>query len=42
MKIMSDDEDPTEEEVEDERKKLKNLGVGSTWDILTNKKKKDD
>jgi len=39
---MSEEKDLDEEEVEGERKKLKDLGVGSTWDILTNKKKKDD
>lgn len=37
---MSEDDDLSEEEVEDERKKLKDLP--STWDILTDKKKKDD
>lgn len=38
------DEEKEKEEVESERKKLKELGVGSTWDILTNltKKKKED
>jgi len=38
------DEEKEKEEVESERKKLKELGVGSTWDILADlsKKKKED
>ena len=39
---MSDEETSDEKEVEDERKKLKELGVGSTWDILTSSKKKEE
>ncbi len=39
---MSEDEEVDEKEIENEREKLKNLGVGSTWDILTGKKKKED
>ncbi len=31
-----------EKEVESERKKLKDLGVRSTWDLLSSKKKKED
>ena len=39
---MSEEEDIDEEERDSERKKLKDLGVGSTWDILTSKKKNKD
>lgn len=39
---MSEEEDIDEEERDSERKKLKDLGVGSTWDILTSKKKNED
>lgn len=42
MKIVGEDEDADDKEVKDERKKLKDLGVPSTWDILTSKKKKDE
>ena len=31
-----------EKEVESERKKLKDLGVTSTWDLLSSKKKKEN
>jgi len=42
---MSEDEkeeESDEKEVESERKKLKDLGVKSTWDLLSSKKKKED
>ena len=39
---MSDEETSDDKEVEDERKKLKDLGVSSTWDILTSSKKKEE
>jgi len=39
---MSEEEDMDEKEMENERQKLKDLGVGSTWDLLISKKKKED
>lgn len=39
---MSEEEDMDEKERDIERQKLKDLGVGSTWDILTSKKKNED
>ena len=42
---MSKNENENEELLEEERKKLKDLGVNSTWGILTageKKKKKDE
>lgn len=39
---MSEDEDMDDKERDNERQKLKNLGVGSTWDLLTGKKKNED
>ena len=41
---MSEDGKDDENLVDEERKKLKDLGVDSTWDILTSgeKKKKED
>lgn len=39
---MSEEEDMDEKEKDSERQKLKDLGVGSTWDLLTSKKKKED
>ena len=41
MVFISEEEKEDNEEVESERKKLKELGVGSTWDLLSNKKKED-
>ena len=38
---MSEEESDDDEEVKEERQKLKDLGVGSTWDLLTGKKKND-
>jgi hypothetical protein len=38
---MSEDEKENEENIENERKKLKELGVESTWDLLTGKGKKE-
>jgi len=42
--IVSDEKKEKNEDIETERKKLKELGVGSTWNILTDlsKKKKKD
>ncbi len=31
-----------EKDIESERKKLKDLGVRGTWDLLSSKKKKED
>ena len=42
MNGMSEDENKDDEDLEEEREKLKNLGVGSTWDLLSSKKKKDE
>jgi hypothetical protein len=41
---MGKEETEKDEDLEEERKKLKDLGVESTWNILTNlsKKKKED
>ena len=39
---MSEDENNEDDNLEEEREKLKNLGVGSTWDLLTSKKKKEE
>jgi len=39
---MSEEEDMDEKERDTERQKLKDLGVGSTWDLLTSKKKNED
>jgi hypothetical protein len=39
---MSEEEDIDEKERDTERQKLKNLGVESTWDLLTSKKKDED
>jgi hypothetical protein len=41
---MGKEETEKDEDLEEERKKLKELGVESTWNILTNlaKKKKED
>lgn len=39
---MSEEEDIGEKERDTERQKLKNLGVESTWDLLTSKKKDKD
>jgi hypothetical protein len=41
---MNKEEIEKDEDVEEERKKLKDLGVESTWNILANltKKKKED
>ena len=38
---MSKDEDIDEKERDTERQKLKDLGVRSTWDLLTSKKKNE-
>jgi len=40
--MSEEEEDIDEEERNNERQKLKNLGVGSTWDLLTGKKKNED
>jgi len=43
--IMSDEENkPTSEDIKKERKNLEELGVTSTWNLLSDlaKKKKDD
>ena len=37
---MSEEDHEEEESLEDERKKLKELGVTSTWDILSSGEKK--
>ena len=37
---MSQDEKEDEKELEDEREKLKDLGVDSTWNILSSGEKK--
>ncbi len=37
---MSQDEKEDEKELEDERKKLKDLGIDSTWNILSSGEKK--
>jgi len=37
---MSEEEIEQDEDLEEERKKLKELGVNSTWNILTSGKKK--
>ncbi len=37
---MSEDENENEMSLDEERKKLKDLGVTSTWDILTTGEKK--
>ena len=42
MNNMSEDENNEDDNLEEEREKLKNLGVGSTWDLLTTKKKKEE
>ncbi len=41
---MSEDQNKDQKELEQEREKLKDLGVKSTWNILTDltKKKKED
>jgi len=41
---MSENQNKDKEELEQEREKLKNLGVKGTWHILTDltKKKKED
>jgi hypothetical protein len=39
---MSEDENSDEKEVDDERKKLKDQNLPSTWDILSSKSKKDE
>ena len=39
---MSEEENKDKEEVESERKKLNELGVRSTWDLLTKKKEEDE
>ncbi|MFX0058034.1 MAG: hypothetical protein ACFE85_02435 [Candidatus Hodarchaeota archaeon] len=41
---MSEDKEEKEENLDEERKKLNNLGVRSTWNILTDltKKKKEE
>jgi hypothetical protein len=43
MMILGDEKEEKNEDIETERKKLKELGVGSTWNILTDltKKKKE-
>jgi len=38
--IMSEEEIEQDEDLEEERKKLKELGVNSTWNILTSGEKK--
>lgn len=40
MYLMSEDENEDEMSLDEERKKLKDLGVNSTWDILTSGEKK--
>jgi uncharacterized protein YpuA (DUF1002 family) len=42
-KISEEDKELTDQELKEEREKLKELGVTSTWDLLTNltKKKKE-
>ena len=42
MYDMSKDEDMGEKERDTERQRLKNLGVESTWDLLTSKKNDED
>jgi len=37
---MSEEENEDEMSMDEERKKLKDLGVNSTWDILTTREKK--
>jgi len=37
---MSQDEKEDEKELEDEREKLKDLGIDSTWNILSSGEKK--
>ncbi|MFX1259790.1 MAG: hypothetical protein ACFFAN_18210 [Promethearchaeota archaeon] len=41
---MTEDQNKDQEKLEQEREKLKNLGVKSTWNILTDltKKKKEE
>lgn len=41
---MSEDQNKDQKELEQEREKLKDLGVKSTWNILTDltKKKRED
>lgn len=41
---MAEEENDEKEDVEQEREKLKNLGVNSTWNILSDltKKKKEN
>ncbi len=39
--FISEEKKEDDEEVEGERKKLKELGVGSTWDLLSKKKEVD-
>ena len=37
---MSEDENEDEMSLDEERKKLKDMGINSTWDLLTNGEKK--
>jgi hypothetical protein len=37
---MSEDKNENEMSLDEERKKLKEMGVGSTWDMLTTGEKK--
>ncbi len=37
---MSEDENDNEKSIDEEREKLKEMGVSSTWDILTTGEKK--
>jgi hypothetical protein len=39
---LSEEEDKDKKEVESERKKLEELGVSSTWDLLTKKKDENE
>lgn len=40
MNSVSEDENENEMSLEEERKKLKDLGLASTWDILSTGEKK--
>lgn len=40
MDVMSEDENENEMSLDEERKKLKEMGINSTWDILTTGEKK--
>ena len=39
---MSEEENDDNEDLENEREKINNLGVGSTWELLIGKKKKEE